>query len=164
MRIKRSLLSFARRLGSERAGASAVELALVAPMLVGLVLPMVDLAFGAYNKMRVQDSAEAGAQYALQSGYNSGSVSSAAKNATVLGNAVTVTSASACYCVTAGVIPTTTSVCGAACADGTTAGTYVTVNTQATYTPLIVSQWLLNAIPGMTNPMTLTGKAIVRIN
>jgi Flp pilus assembly protein TadG len=164
MRMTRSLLSLARRLRLERTGAAAVELALVAPMLVGIVLPMVDLAMGAYNKMRVQDAAEAGAQYALASGYNATSVASAAQNATVLGTGVTVTSQSACYCIVNGAIPNTTSTCGAACSDGSTAGTYVTVATQSTYTPLIMSQWLTKAIPGMTNPMTLSGKAIVRIN
>ncbi|HXQ51702.1 MAG TPA: TadE/TadG family type IV pilus assembly protein [Stellaceae bacterium] len=156
MKITRSLLSFAGRLGASRSGAAAVELGLVAPMLVGILLPMVDLGMGAYNKMRVQNAAEAGAQYALEHGYNSSSITTAAQNSTSLGTGVTVSPSQACNCINSGVIgPSVT--CGAACSDGSTAGTFVTVNTQSTYTLLI-------SYPGLTNPMTLRGLAVVRVN
>jgi Flp pilus assembly protein TadG len=143
-----------RFLGDDR-GAAAVEFGLLAPMLVAILLPMIDLGMGAYVKMRVQDAAEAGAQYALEHGYTSSSIQSAAQNATSLGANVTVTPSEACDCVSSGALSAAT--CGSTCSDGSTAGTYVTVSTESTYTMLL-------SYPGLTNPMTLTGNAIVRIN
>jgi Flp pilus assembly protein TadG len=149
-------LPFARRLRRDRSGVAALELGLVASILVGILIPTFDLGMGAYQKMRVQDAAEAGAQYALAHGYSSAAITSAAQNATSLGANVTVTPSQACNCVSNGAIGGSVA-CGSACADGSTAGTYVTVATQATYT-------LLVSYPGLTSPMTLNGTAIVRIN
>ncbi|MGH7091847.1 MAG: TadE/TadG family type IV pilus assembly protein [Stellaceae bacterium] len=139
----------------DRSGAAAVEFALIAPMLVAILLPMVDLGIGAYQKMRVQDAAEAGAQYALKHGYSSASISSAAQNATSLGGSLSVTPSEACDCVSGGALAS--APCGSTCADGSAAGTYVTVGTSTSYS-------LLLKYPGLTNPMTLTGNAVVRIN
>src|SRR6185437_10758386 len=153
MKIKLSPLPLAGRLQRDRSGVAAVELGLVASMLVGILIPMFDLGMGAYQKMRVQDAAEAGAQYALTHGYGSAAITSAAQNATSLGAGVTVNPSQSCNCITAGAIGAAVA-CGSACADGSTAGTYVTVATQTTYS-------LLVSYPGLTNPMTLAGTAVV---
>jgi Flp pilus assembly protein TadG len=155
MKIKLSPLPLAGRLRRDRSGIAAVELGLIASMLVGILIPMFDLGMGAYQKMRVQDAAEAGAQYALEHGFSVGAITSAAQNATALGVGVTVNPTQACNCITAGSIGAGVA-CGSACADGSTSGTYVTVGTQTSYS-------LLVSYPGLTNPMTLTGTAVVRI-
>lgn len=144
-----------KRLLSESSGAAAVEFALLAPTLVAILLPMVDLGIGAYEKMRVQDAAEAGAQYALEHGYSSSAITTAAQDATSLGSNVQVTPTEACGCISSGAIASAT--CGSTCSDGTTAGTFVTVGTQASYTTIL-------SYPGISSPMTLTGTAVVRIN
>ena len=149
-------LPFMRRLRRDRSGVAALELALVSSILVGILIPTFDLGMGAYQKMRVQDAAEAGAQYALTSGYSAAAITSAAQNATSLGAGVTVTPSESCNCITGGTIGSSVA-CGSTCPDGSTAGTYVTVATQATYT-------LLVSYPGLASPMTLNGSAIVRIN
>lgn len=136
-------------------GAAAVEFALLAPTLVAILLPMVDLGVGAYEKMRVQDAAEAGAQYALKHGFSTTAITSAAQNATSLGNSVQVTPTEACDCISNATISSAT--CGSACGDGSTAGTYVTVATQSSYTMIL-------SYPTLANPMTITGSAVVRIN
>lgn len=139
----------------DRSGVAAVEFALIAPMLVAVLLPMTDLGMGAYQKMRVQDAAEAGAQYALKHGYDSAAITSAAQNATSLGTNLAVTPSEACDCVSGGALVSTP--CGSNCPDGSTAGTYVTVGTSASYS-------MVMSYPGLSNPMTLTGSAVVRIN
>jgi len=149
MRVKRFLKG-------ERSGAAAVEFALLAPTLIAVLLPMVDLGIGAYKRMRVQDAAEAGAQYALVHGYNTSSITSAAQNATSLGTNVSVTPSEACECVN-GSGSLATATCGGTCSDGSNVGTYVTVATQSSYS-------LLLTYPGLSNPLTLTGTATVRIN
>ena len=65
MSIEPKTKRFLRRLRRHSSGVAAVEFALIAPVLAGILLPMVDFGIGAYEKMRVESAAEAGAQYAL---------------------------------------------------------------------------------------------------
>jgi Flp pilus assembly protein TadG len=155
MSNRRRLSAFLARIGRDRAGVAAVELGLTAPVLAGLLIPMVDLGIGAYEKMRVQGAAEAAAQYALghASAYNASNIQSAGQNATSLAG-LTVTPTQACNCITGTTIGAAVS-CTSTCSDGSTPGTFVSVATQATYTPLF-------SYPGVTTPMTLHGFAIVR--
>jgi Flp pilus assembly protein TadG len=65
--MRRALGTFAavgRRLARERSGGAAVEMALVAPVLVFLAAAMVDFGLGVYAKMAVANAAQAGAAYA----------------------------------------------------------------------------------------------------
>ena len=155
MKIMRSL-PFLCRLGRDRSGAAAVELGLVSSMLIGILIPMYDLGSAAYTQMRVQDAAEAGAQYALTHGYSSPAITTAAQAATSLAANVTAAPSQACNCITSNTIGTAVA-CASNCADGSKAGTYVTVGTTTSYS-------MLMSYPGLTNPMTLTGTAVVRIN
>jgi len=147
--------SFFTRLRNDRSGVAAVELGLTAPVLAGLLIPMVDLGMGSYQKMRVQDAAEAAAQYALAhaSSYNSSAIQTAGQNATSL-SGVTVTPSNSCNCLTGSTIGPAVS-CTSTCSDGSTPGTFVSVATSVSYTTLV-------AYPGISSPMTLTGYAIVR--
>jgi Flp pilus assembly protein TadG len=171
MTAKRQFLELARRLAGDRSGAAAVELALVLPMLAGILLPMADLGIGAYDKMRVQDAAAAGAQYALEHGFTSSAITTAVQDATSLGSNVTLSPAAvqACYCTNSGAMappPSDTTApsppcTSGACSDGSTPGTYVTVSTTYSYAPIAAF-----SVPGLTIPssITLTGAAVVRIN
>ncbi|HUB97770.1 MAG TPA: TadE/TadG family type IV pilus assembly protein [Stellaceae bacterium] len=145
-----------RRLAADRTGNAAVEFAYITPVLLGLSLPLVDLGSAAYYQMRVQDAAQAGAQAALTTGYSSTTITTAAQSATSLGANVSVTPSETYNCVVSGAIgPSVAS--GTTCADGSTAGTYATVDTTYSYT-------LILAVPGLANPMTLNGSATVRID
>ena len=55
-------------------GVSAVEFALAVPLLVTILSLLVDFGIGFYEKMQVEDAAQAGAQYALLHGWNSDSI------------------------------------------------------------------------------------------
>jgi len=73
MRLRSSAASLTqpRRLRSfwrERKATSAIELALVLPLIAGMIVPLTDLGMGAYTKMQVQNAAQAGADYALKTG------------------------------------------------------------------------------------------------
>jgi Flp pilus assembly protein TadG len=135
MTMRDLLIRVARLLG-DASGAAAVELALVAPFIVGIIVPMADLGIGAYDKMQVQDAAEAGVQYVLVNGYNETDIENAAQSATSLGTnvAVSVTPSNTCYCVSSGTL--SSAGCGSSCSDGSTAANYVGVTASYTYTPL----------------------------
>jgi len=152
---RRDLSAFLARFGRDRSGVAAVELGLTAPVLASLLIPMVDLGIGAYEKMRVQGAAEAAAQYALGHGtnYNASAIQSAGQNATSL-SGVTVTPNQTCNCISGTTIGAAVS-CASTCADGSAPGTFVSVATQVNYTTVIT-------YPGITSPMPLSGYAIVR--
>lgn len=171
MKSDRKLLAPARRWARDPSGSAAVEFALIMPMLAGILLPIADLGMGAYAKMRVQDAAAAGAQYALEHGYTSSAITTAVQEATSLGSNVTLsaTPAEACYCVSSNVLvppPGDTTApsppCSSgACSDGSTPGTFVTVGTSYIYTTLVPY-----SVPGLNIPssITLNGSATIRID
>lgn len=152
----RSLWSFWR----ERKATSAIELALVLPLIAGMIVPLADLGMGAYTKMQVQNAAQAGADYALKTGgFNSTNISNAVTNATGLtGVSATPAPSESCACVggtPATITNTTAPPCSTGCASGNE-GVYVTVNAQASYSPLF-------PYPAIPSSITFNATSIVRI-
>ena len=80
----------ARSMFRDVRGVAMVELALVATVMVGLMLPMVDIGMGFYVKTQVMTAAQAGADYAFAKGWSGNnnavqsSINSAVMNATGL--------------------------------------------------------------------------------
>lgn len=147
-----------RRLWRSQEGVSAIEFAMVGGSLAMLLLGVLDFGIGYWDRIQVQDAAQAGAEYAVRSGYDSTSIQAAVTNATKL-SAVQASPAPSQFCgcpnISSGV---TAATCSSTCAaDGSTAGTYVTVNAQVSYRTLF-------AWPGLANPMTLASSVTVRIN
>ena len=135
----------------DRRGVSAVEFALVAPLLIAIPIPIFDIGSSLHAKMQVDEAVQAGAQYVIMHTYDTAHIASAAASATSL--AVTVTSSEACGCPSGTTI--TTAVCGAACPDGAPAGKYATINGTANYTPLI-------SYPVYGRAFTMTASSTVR--
>ena len=122
--------------GRAVAGVAAVEFALAATVLVIVLTPVVDLGMAFYQQMQVQDAAQAGAQYAAAKGWNSSgiqnAVTSASTNMTI---SASPAPSESCGCPNGTSVVTAT--CNSSCTNGQTAGTYVTVNAQASYTPIL---------------------------
>ncbi len=145
MLIGAMLLRTMRRWTRRREGTAAVEFALAAPLLVAILLPMIDLGIAAYQDMEVHDAAQAGAQYALlnanatvpmPSSYST-AIQNAATNATTLSTiSATPAPSTACGCSSGPAVVLSTD-CTTPCANTLAPGYYVTVQTQATYTPLL---------------------------
>ena len=136
-------------------GVAAVEFALATPLLATILTVLVDFGFGFYEKMQVEDAAQAGAQYALLYGWDSTAIQNAVTNATPLsGLSATPAPTKTCGCPSGTSV--TAATCGATCSNGLSAGTYVTISAQATYTPLISY-----AVMGST--VTLSAQSVARI-
>jgi Flp pilus assembly protein TadG len=135
-------------------GTAAVEFSIAVPMLAIIFVPMIDIGMAVYQQMQVQDAAQAGAQYAMAHGWNSSAIQNAVTSATTLSVSASPSPSKSCGC------PDGSSVsaagCGSTCADGQTAGTYVTVGAQATYTPLL-------PYPTMGSSVTLSSQTTARI-
>lgn len=149
----RPLLGQLRRLLRAADGMSAVEFGLAAPILMAILSPVVELGQAFHQQMEVQNAAQAGAQYALRHGWDSASIQNAASAATPV--AITTSSSEGCYCPTASGMGAAVT-CQSSCADGTSAGTYVTVDTQSTYTSTLPYSLLGSSA-------TLSAQAAVRI-
>ena len=136
-----------------RRGIAAVEFALLAPILVGVLVGVADLGNGIYRWMEVTDAAQAGAQFAVRQGYNAAAVMSAVSSATSLAS-VSSTSSQFCGCPSGADIAA--AACGSTCPAGSPAGTYVSVAAQTQFSPLL-------PYPGLPNPLTLSAQSTVRL-
>ena len=138
-------------------GATALEFALVSPLLCVLLVGLIDYGMGYWQKMQVGNAARAGAQYAMASGWNQTAISTAVTSATGLASiSASPAPSQACGCPSAssGIVAAS---CGSSCTGGGTAGTYVTVNASATYSPLLPYH-------GIAGTIALTTTNTVRIN
>jgi Flp pilus assembly protein TadG len=154
--LRRSVRRLVRLARAER-GNAAIEFALATPILLGLLVPVADLGIAFSQQIQVQQAAQAGAQYALLHGYNSSAISNAVTAATKL-PAVSVTSGypkQSCGCPTGTTIDLT-AACASTCANGETAGSYVIVNAQSAYNPVLPYSVL-------GSRTTLTAQATVRV-
>ena len=136
-------------------GNAAVEFALVAPMLAAALVAMIDLGIGFYEKMEVENAAQAGAEYAIARGWNATSVANAVTASGTLA-AISATPAPTQSCGCASGTTVAAASCGSTCPSGAAVGTYVTVNAQAQYKTIL-------SYPGLASPMTLSAQSIVRI-
>jgi len=127
---------------SEESGSALAEFAVIAPVLLAIALYSMDLGLLAFNKMEVQQAAQAGAQYVIGQGtYDSTAISSAVTNATRF-TALTATSSNFCGCPSTSGVTYCAASCGS-CNPGTcpttAQGNYVTVTATPTspYKPFI---------------------------
>ena len=138
-------------------GTSAVEFALAAPILVGLLVPMADLGMAFSQQIKVQQAAAAGAQYAAFHPWNSTSATAIA-NAVTAATAIAVTASpapsQACGCPSSSTVAY--AACNSTCSNGQIAGYYVIVNAESTYTPQLPYSVLGSSV-------TLTAQSTVRI-
>jgi Flp pilus assembly protein TadG len=70
MRKPAPILTFARRLAATRRGNAAVEFGLIAPILIGLLVPIADYGLYIYDNMQLHLAAQAGMEYAAHNGYD----------------------------------------------------------------------------------------------
>jgi Flp pilus assembly pilin Flp len=148
------------RLLREERGVSAIEFALIAPVIAILIIGIIDFGMGLWRQMQVANAAEAGAAYAAAKGWNSttGGIENAVTSATNF-SAITASPAPTwppwCGCpnTSSGV---TSATCGSNCGDGSLAGHYVTVQAQASYSTIL--PW-----PGISSPITLSSSAYARL-
>ena len=137
------------------AGVAAVEFALIAPLLALSIICTVDLGLGIYRKMQVQNAAQAGAEYAVTHGYLASAIATATTSATSF-SAIQASPEPTRFCGCASASGVVGAACGSTCPGGSSAGTYVTVSAQSTYTTLL-------PYPLLPDSFALTAQSTVRI-
>jgi Flp pilus assembly protein TadG len=141
------------RLWKDRTGVTAVEFAIIAPVMVLMFICMADLGIGVYTDMQVNNAAQYGTEYALAKGYDSSAISSAVRTSTSL-SGVNVTPTQFCGCPSSGSIVSNS--CSATCSDGSKSGTFVQVAVSDTYATML-------RYPGLPSSFNLTAQSTVRI-
>ena len=135
--------------------AVTVELALLAPVLMLMLVGVIDFGGAIYEQMQLTSAARAGVQFAIQSAANvddTVGILQAVQNAGSLDTAnVTITTTQFCGCPD-GSAATCTDTCGG----GGTPGTYVSITVVEQYSTLF-------PYPGIDNPITLEGNAVMRV-
>ena len=111
--------------------ASAVEFAILVPVLTLMVIAISDIGFAVYRKIQVEDAAQAGAQWAVRNGFDSNGISNAVTSAT--NSPITASPAPQEFCGCATGSSVSVATCGAPCPGGAKAGTYATVSSQLVF-------------------------------
>lgn len=145
MRVFRS----ARNFGRDKAGASAVEFALILPIAVALLIGTIDLGRMTWTKMEVQAAARAGANYALvnaSKGFDAAKTASAVTSATGLAVTLPQQPVKEFGCPDAAIGVITVANGTTPCSSGETPGSYVTVQASTDFTPIWFSAVTLSAI------------------
>jgi Flp pilus assembly protein TadG len=140
-----------RRLRRDETGNVLLELALVTPVLVALLIGIVDFGRGAYTSMSLRSAARAGAEYVSRTGDTSDLTTVVAEAANLQSTGLSVVPTTFCEC-DAGAPAT----CGGLCSDGTSVRQFIAVDVQKAYTPML-------PYPGVPSPVTLSGRAILRV-
>lgn len=157
------------RLARHRAGAAAVEFAVVFPLMLLIFAATVDLGFAYYQKSRVGSAISAAAYYAVRNGSGLSSANADAMRVTLesivrstlgnstditvsvlINNSTNATAASNYYCVT-GYPPTysSTGTSPATCSANLTSGKFVTIRVTEQLQPLILSPGFLATVYGL---------------
>lgn len=134
-RLAQAALDFARGRNRGVHGGALVEFAVTGPALVLMMVCAGDLGLGIYRHMQVQNAAQVGAQYAVAHGFDATAISSAVTAVSSYPLSASPAPTQFCGCPSASGVATAD--CGSTCPSGISAGTYVTVSTQATYTPVV---------------------------
>jgi Flp pilus assembly protein TadG len=136
-------------------GASAIEFAIIAPVLIVAAVCTIDVGMGFYRNLQVQSAAHIGGQYAALHGYDATNISTAITNATSY-SGISASPAPAQFCGCATTTGITVAGCGTQCPGGVVAGSYVTASAQSTYTTIL-------PYPIMPNSFALSAQSTVRI-
>jgi Flp pilus assembly protein TadG len=154
------------RLHHDRRAVAALELALLAPVLITLLIGIVDFGAALLTKARMARTLAGSAEYATLAGQNGVASATIATNARTLASALTsgfVGTPTVTAIVNNGAAagskccPGAAWVCSAAggftCADGSTPGTYLTITARYPFLPLMPGDtWLVGK--------TLTDKVV----
>lgn len=142
-----------------RGGTAVVEFALATPVLLGLLVPLVDLGIAYSRQIRVSQAAQAGAEFAIAHPWNSNSVAQISNAVTAAGALPGIAASPApnqvCGCANGSAVLSYS--CNSTCPNGQTPGYYVIVNAQLPYAPVLPYSVLGNAV-------TLSAQTTVRVH
>lgn len=134
---------------------AAIELALTGSLLLTMFAGIVNVGFGVYEAMQVQNAAKAGALYAARNGWDADGIAGAVIDAAYL-EGISATPAPSQFCGCPSGAAVITAVCTAPCSGGTAPGIYVRVHASLPHQQIV-------PYFGFGMPSTLTGQSLIRL-
>ncbi len=135
--------------------AVAIELALLAPVLLLMLVGVIDFGGAIYERMQLTSAARAGVQFAIQSAANADDTAGILQAVQTAGSLdaanITITTTQFCGCADG-----SAAACGDTCGGDAPAGTYVSVTVVEQFSTLFT-------YPGISNPITLQSEAVFRV-
>jgi Flp pilus assembly protein TadG len=152
-----------RRLGclaslySATGGVSAVEFAVMAPVLLILLLPIADLGLAFSQRLQLAQAVQSGAQYAASNPWHNKSPAEIT-NAVNAASDLSGTTVEVCGCPYDSAVSAAS--CGTTCSDSgiSIGGNYAVVSAQLLYTPV-----LPYSVYSVVLPPTLEAQSVVRV-
>jgi len=138
-----------------RRGASAVEFAFIAPVMVLLLAGLADIGAAMHQAIRLENAARAGAQFAMSFPTDQAGITAAARVALGGSGTGTTVTAFAPFCACPGGGTAVVSCEGTPCA-GAPSGTYVAVTVTRPFSAIV-------GLGGFVLPSTLRGDAVARV-
>ena len=133
-----------RALRHDRRGVAALELALVAPVLLAMFGSLTDFTLALSDRMQIAGAVAGGAQYAFNQGQllagsqqsvSAADVQSKVQGGTNLPGVAVAVTGPALYCLASATL--TADKAGTKCANGSAPGTYVIITASYPYTPML---------------------------
>jgi Flp pilus assembly protein TadG len=121
---------------ADDSGSAALELGLIAPILVLLLAGVVEVGHGAYEAMQAQSAVEAGMTYAANNDWDAIAIANAVVGASGASN-LTADPAPTQFCGCPDAAGITTVSCSATCASGQSPGSYVQINAAIKHTVIL---------------------------
>jgi Flp pilus assembly protein TadG len=144
----------AARLLRSRDGASALELALLTPLLLLLMVGVFDFGSAIVRKMQLNNAASVGAQYAILDDRDADALLQAISNATQLaGGDLSIATARVCECLDGRVV-----TCSSpdSCGVGARRRFFLEVSVTSSFATFF-------DYPAMDNPLALTGRSRIQV-
>lgn len=154
-RVRSMFRRFLARAAGNTSGAAAIEFGVVVPMLALMVTAVIDIGFGVYYKMQVEDAAQAGTEWAIRNGFDANAISNAVLSATNASK-ISASPAPTTFCGCANGSSVSSANCGTTCPGGAQAGTYVTVSAQMTYNTIL-------SYPALPSNYNFTAQSTARL-
>lgn len=151
--LRQVRLAFVRFARCSR-GASAVELALLSPVLLLLLVGVFDFGMAINGKMQLNNAATAGAQFAVLDDRDAEGLRAAVSSATQLGGDFRVATARICECLDGRVVSCSSPD---SCGTGTRRRQFIEVAVSRPFA-------LLLDYPGVANPLSLTGRSRIQVD
>jgi hypothetical protein len=148
-------LARAAGLVRDLSGLAAVELGLLAPLLILIAICTAELGMGIHRKMQVENAMQAGAAYAVVRGFNVEAIELTITSANPSAG-VTAFPAPRQFCGCPTGIGIEEVACSASCVSGLSAGTYAQISARGGYTPHL---WL----PLVERSFTFEAQTTVRL-
>jgi Flp pilus assembly protein TadG len=136
-------------------GVAAIEFGLSAPVLLAVLVPVADLGIAFSKEQQLRQAVQAGAQYAALHPWNQNAPAAVTAATSLSGVTVSPSPYQLCGCPSSGSSITTVH-CGSVCASGETAGYYVVISAQLSYTPVLPYSLLGHST-------TLSAQSMIRI-